>query len=88
MTPAAGGSPSGSLAPASDAAVWAPSPFTPEYQLRCSDVLPIRCDASWRSSRPDDVINSARRHGASVHGFTQAWYDADRLTAMAQQVTS
>jgi hypothetical protein len=66
-------------------------PFTdarPTFGLRCSDVLPVNCDASWHASSCEDVIHSARQHGASTHGFTPVWYDADRLTAMAQAVTS
>ncbi len=64
-----------------------PSPG-PMFVLRCCDVLPLGCDASWRASSPGDLIHSARQHGASAHGFTPAWYDSDRLAAMAQAVTS
>jgi hypothetical protein len=55
--------------------------------LRCADVhIDVSCDASWRSSNSDELLFLAERHGASVHGFTPAWY-TKRLALMRAAVT-
>lgn len=59
----------------------------PSFRLRCADVHDVACDASWRSSNPDDLVYLAQRHGASAHGFTPGWYGPDRLALMRTAVT-
>ena len=58
------------------------------FQLRCADVLPVRCDVSWRSASRDDLVPLACAHGASVHGFTPVWYSRERIDVMKAAVTA
>jgi hypothetical protein len=59
----------------------------PLLHLRCADVLPVLCDASWHLPRQEDLVARAHAHGGTAHGYTPVWYSAERLAAMAQAVT-
>ena len=52
-------------------------------ELRCSDVHPVTCDVRLRSFDPLDLRRLACEHGARAHGFTPAWYSAERIAAIA-----
>ena len=56
--------------------------------LRCSDVLAVTCDVSWCSGNPQELLRLACAHGASVHGFTPAWYTRERIASMRRAVTA
>ena len=57
------------------------------FELRCADVHPVRCAASWRAGRVTDVVVLARGHGALAHGFTPVWYSEKRMDLIAAAVT-
>jgi hypothetical protein len=69
------------------AAGTAPYTSWPRFELRCADVLSVRCDALWRSSNPAELVLLAQLHGASVHGYTPGWYSPQRLALMSAAVT-
>jgi hypothetical protein len=78
----------------SDARVLAPgkgvsarAPFPRRLELRCHDVHPLACAEVWRSSDAEQLIDSARAHGASAHGFTPVWYSRERVAAMTGAIT-
>ena len=59
----------------------------PGLELQCADVLPVRCEVSWRSTSRDGLVTLACAHGQSVHGFTPAWYSRERIDIMTAAVT-
>ena len=59
----------------------------PSFGLRCADVHDVVCEASWKSSNPDDLVYLAQRHGASAHGYSSDWYTPDRRVLMRAAVT-
>ena len=63
-----------------------PLPEAPGFGLRCADVHPVACDASWRSGHRADLVLDARVHGGQAHGFTPAWYSPRRLDAIDEAV--
>ncbi len=59
----------------------------PSFRLRCCDVHPVRCDDTQSASSPGELVEWARAHGASAHGFTPAWYSPAQVSSMASAVT-
>jgi len=59
----------------------------PGLQLQCADVLPVRCEVSWRSTSRDSLVALACAHGQSAHGFTPAWYSPEQIEIMTAAVT-
>jgi hypothetical protein len=57
------------------------------FELVCSDVHPVICRASLRASSAEGSIALAAAHGARSHGFTPAWYTAERMAIMRAAVT-
>jgi hypothetical protein len=53
------------------------------FELRCTDVHPVRCDETISAASPDQLLARTRAHGERAHGFTPAYYNAGRLAAMA-----
>lgn len=63
-----------------------PRPEVPKgYGLRCAQVFSPRCDVQLRSASVESVLILAREHGASAHGYTPAWFSAERLASMAER---
>ncbi len=60
---------------------------TQMFELRCENVHPVCCAASWRAGRAADVVVLARGHGALAHGFTPVWYSETRMDLIAAAVT-
>ncbi len=58
------------------------------FELRCAEVHPVRCDVTWASANPMELVSAARDHGAAAHGFTPAWYTAARVAAMSGAVSA
>jgi hypothetical protein len=56
-------------------------------EVRCADVHPVRCIVALRASSDEALTDRVRAHGASVHGFTPAWYSRERIAAIAQAGT-
>ncbi|MGZ6565076.1 MAG: DUF1059 domain-containing protein [Solirubrobacteraceae bacterium] len=50
--------------------------------LRCADVHPVRCDAQWAAPSATELVDKAVEHGTRVHGFTAAWYTAERIAGI------
>jgi hypothetical protein len=57
------------------------------FELRCDDVQPVRCDIQFRAASPERVLALACEHGAQAHCYTPAWYSPRRLAAMAEIVS-
>jgi predicted small metal-binding protein len=53
-------------------------------EVRCSEVHPVRCNEALRASSLEALTDRVRAHGASVHGFTPAWYSRERIAAIAE----
>jgi hypothetical protein len=64
-----------------------PDPAARIFELRCADVLDVRCDTSWRSADRNELVSRAQQHGGTAHGFTPAWYSLERLGQVAAAVT-
>ncbi len=59
-------------------------PLSPQvFELRCTDVHPVRCDETISAASFDQLLARTRAHGERAHGFTPAWYNAERLAATA-----
>jgi predicted small metal-binding protein len=58
------------------------------FELRCAGVHAVRCGVALRGSSRKEVVELARAHGASAHGFTPAWYSSRRVAAMTAAVTA
>jgi len=60
--------------------------MTPElpqnFELRCGDVHPVRCDVAIRAVSREEVSSRMRAHGASAHGFTPGWYHPARIATI------
>jgi hypothetical protein len=52
-------------------------------ELCCADVHPHGCEEMLQARQPSELVEIARQHGASVHGFTPAWYSLERLASIA-----
>jgi hypothetical protein len=50
--------------------------------LRCDDAHPVTCGVVFHGAVPA-VLSDACEHGTRVHGFTPAYYTAERRTKMA-----
>ncbi len=61
--------------------------MTPEEphncEVRCADVHPVQCKVALRASSNEALTDCVRAHGASVHGFTPAWYSRERMAGIA-----
>jgi hypothetical protein len=57
------------------------------FELVCADAHPLGCVEVIRSQDRDTLVVLAREHGERAHGFTAAWYSAERLAAIANAVT-
>jgi hypothetical protein len=53
------------------------------FELCCADVHPYGCTERLQARRLSDLVEIAREHGASAHGFTPVWYSQQRLASMA-----
>ena len=58
--------------------------LTQSFELRCSDVHPVRCDVALRAITREELTNRMCAHGAIVHGFTPTWYHPARVATIAQ----
>ncbi|MGZ6707306.1 MAG: hypothetical protein ACXVFN_10225 [Solirubrobacteraceae bacterium] len=57
------------------------------FEVCCRDVHPAGgCDQTVRADGFQAVIALACEHGAFAHGFTPAWYSAERLHTIADAV--
>jgi hypothetical protein len=56
------------------------------FELVCADAHPLGCVEVIRSQDRDMLVVLAREHGERAHGFTAAWYNAERLAAIAKAV--
>lgn len=63
------------------------APLPQAFAVRCADIHPGGCEQALRARRPDDVVALACEHGKLAHGYTPAWYSAERLAAIAAAVT-
>ena len=64
-------------------------PLPPQmFELRCADVHPVPCDEAMNAASPEQLLARTRAHGERAHGFTPAWYNAERLAAMAEAVSA
>jgi predicted small metal-binding protein len=60
------------------------TPGTPQpCEVRCADVHPVQCKVAIRATSNEALTDRVRAHGASVHGFTPAWYNRERIAAIA-----
>ena len=60
------------------------TPGTPQpCEVRCADVHPVQCKVALRASSNAALTDCVRAHGASVHGFTPAWYSQERMAGIA-----
>ena len=60
------------------------SPEAPQTcEVRCADVHPVQCKVALRASSNGALTDRVRAHGASVHGFTPAWYSRERMAGIA-----
>lgn len=75
--------PSAALAPAAGQ----PTSREQAFELRCCDVHPLQCDVRLSAPDPLELCRLAREHGGLAHGFTPAWYSAERIAAIAAAVT-
>ena len=57
------------------------------HEVWCADVHPVRCSMTLRGSSNRSVTDRVCAHGASVHGFTPAWYSPARMAAIADACT-
>lgn len=73
--------------PGNDVRPRAGAPIPEGFELRCSDVHPLRCDEALRAGSLGDFVARVREHGAQAHGFTPVWYDAERLAVIVRAVT-
>jgi hypothetical protein len=59
---------------------------TPElpqnFELRCGEVHPVRCNVAIRAMSPGEVASRMCAHGAIVHGFTPSWYHPARIATI------
>ena len=62
--------------------------FADSFELSCAGVHSVRCGVALRGASREEVVELARAHGASAHGYTPAWYSSGRLAAMMAAVTS
>jgi len=57
--------------------------MTPEppknFELRCDDVHPVRCDVAIRAISREEATSRMCAHGAIAHGFTPGWYHPARV---------
>jgi len=60
--------------------------MTPElpqnFELRCGDVHPVRCNVAIRAMSREEVTSRMRAHGAIAHGFTPGWYHPARIATI------
>ena len=57
-----------------------------DFQLRCCDVHPVRCQVDLRSTSVAELLERACIHGATAHGFTPVWYTPARRARMAAAI--
>ena len=57
------------------------------FELRCADVVPVRCEEIFCAHCASEAIGLACEHGKLIHGFTPGWYTPERLVLMAGTVT-
>ena len=60
--------------------------FADRFELSCAGVHAVRCGVALREASREAVVELARAHGASAHGFTPAWYSPGRLAALMGDV--
>jgi hypothetical protein len=76
----------GTHVPADNASPPSSVSFPHNFELRCDEVQPVRCEIQFRAASPERVVALACEHGAQAHCYTPVWYSSGRLAAMAALV--
>jgi hypothetical protein len=76
----------GTRVPARTAAPRSTAPSPGSFELQCAELHPVHCDVQLRAASAEHLLICACEHGAYAHGFTPAWYSAERLAAMTEIV--